>query len=199
MKHIKCVVVGYGECGISEILRAYTSTPTDDRFPTIHENYSRGFLLEDQQIHLQLWTTPRVEEYKQFRPQTYPQTDVFVVCFSLIAPWSLDQVQDLWVPEIKEHCPGTPYILVGTKSSLRDAYAEHRDECEAKGGEPVPASKGEEMKRAIGARAYVECDAQSQYNLDEVFKTAVKIVLNAETPVQKNEKHSKEDGKCRVA
>jgi Ras-related C3 botulinum toxin substrate 1 len=34
------------------------------------------------------------------------------------------------------------------------------------------------MKKAINAQAYIECSARIQYNLKEVFETAIKVVLH---------------------
>jgi hypothetical protein len=117
----------------------------------------------------------------------------------LVAPTSLENVKKVWAPEIKEHYPTVPYIIVGTNSDLRDSFSEHADEYRSKGWEPVPASKSEEIKEATGARAYVECSARMQYNLEAVFETAVKAVLHREIPVQEKKKPSKDDRECRVA
>ena len=42
------------------------------------------------------------------------QTDVFLVCFSVIAPVSLKNAREKWIPEVKHHCPDAKFILVGT-------------------------------------------------------------------------------------
>jgi small GTP-binding protein len=135
-------------------------------------------MVEGQQINLQLWDTAGQEDYKKLRPLSYPQTDVFIICFSLVAPTSLENVQNIWVPEVEEHCPNTPYILVGMKSDLRDQFSEHADEYKAKGWESVASSKSEEMKKTIGAQEYVKCSARIQYNLKEVFEATIKVVLH---------------------
>jgi small GTP-binding protein len=116
------------------------------------DNSSANVTVEDQQINLQLWDTAGHEDYKKLRPLSYPQTDVFVICFSFVSPTSLENVQTLWVPEVKEHCPTTPYILVGMKSNLRDQFGQHADEYLSKGMEPVNAIRGEELKKVIGAK-----------------------------------------------
>jgi small GTP-binding protein len=187
MKHIKCVVVGDGAVGKTCLLLSYTTNAFPDEYiPTVFDNYSANVMVEDQQINLQLWDTAGQEDYKKIRPLSYPETDVFVICFSLIAPTSLENVQNMWVPEVKEHCPTTPYILVGMKSDLRDQFTQHTDEYRSKGLEPVAASKAEEMKRVIGAQTYIECSARIQYNLKEVFEAAIKVVLHPPSaePVQ---------------
>jgi Ras-related C3 botulinum toxin substrate 1 len=102
----------------------------------------------------------------------------------------------MWVPEVKEHCPTTPYIIVGMKSDLRDIVAANPDEWKAKGMEPVPQSKGEDMKKAIGARAYIECSAKMQINLKEVFEQAIKVVLHPEEQTAAKESKGDAGGGC---
>jgi Ras-related C3 botulinum toxin substrate 1 len=156
-------------------------------------------MAEDQQINLQLWDTAGQEDYKKLRPLSYPQTDVFVICFSLVSPTSLENVQNMWVPEIKEHCPSTPYILVGMKSDLRDEFAQHADDFRAKGWEPVAASKAEDMKKTIKAQSYIECSAKIQYNLKEVFEAAIKVVLHPPTNVPDKPEKTKKKSSCLLA
>lgn len=52
------------------------------------------------------------EGFDQLRRIAYPQTDVFLICFSVMLPSSFTNAQKLWIQEIKKHCPNTPYLLV---------------------------------------------------------------------------------------
>lgn len=71
------------------------------------------------QVSLGLWDTAGQEDYDRLRPLSYPQTDVFLICFSVASPSSFENVTSKWYPEIKHHCPDAPMILVGElKSSL---------------------------------------------------------------------------------
>jgi small GTP-binding protein len=99
-------------------------------------------MVEDQQINLQLWDTAGQEDYKKLRPLSYPQTDVFMICFSVVSPTSLENVRNMWVPEVKEHCPNVPMVIVGVKSDLRDVVAANQDEWKARGMEPVSQAQG---------------------------------------------------------
>jgi Ras-related C3 botulinum toxin substrate 1 len=179
MKHIKCVVVGDGAVGKTCLLLSYTTNafPTE-YLPTVFDNYSANIMVENNQINLQLWDTAGQEEYKKIRPLSYFQTDVFIICFSLVSPTSLENVQNMWIPELKQYCPSTPYILVGMKSDLRDKFDQQALEFRSKGMEPVSTSQGEFMKKMIGAQLYIECSARTGYNQRQVFDEAVKIVLH---------------------
>jgi small GTP-binding protein len=179
MKHIKCVVVGDGAVGKTCLLLSYsTNAFSGEYIPTVFDNYSANIMIEDQQINLQLWDTAGQEDYKKIRLLSYPQTDIFVICFSLVSQASLENVQNMWIPEIKEYCPTTPYILVGMKSDLRDQISTHIDDFKSKGWDPISTSKAEDMKKTIKAQSYIECSAKIQYNIKEVFEAAVKVVLH---------------------
>merc|ERR1711994_930923 len=94
------------------------------------------------------------EDYDRLRPLSYPQTDVFLVCFAVIASSSFANVKQKWIPEITHHAPGVPIILVGTKSDLRQD-AETLSQLKNKGLEMVQNSDIESMTSEINAAKYV--------------------------------------------
>ena len=62
-------------------------------------------MVDDKPINLGLWDTagkivlfvftPKgQEDYDRLRPLSYPQTDVFLICFSLISPSSYENVKN---------------------------------------------------------------------------------------------------------
>lgn len=55
------------------------------------------------------------EDYNQLRPLSYANTDVFLICFSVVNPASYHNVQEEWVPELKDCMPHVPYVLIGTQ------------------------------------------------------------------------------------
>ncbi|CAO2586626.1 Rho-related GTP-binding protein RhoJ [Lemmus lemmus] len=59
------------------------------------------------------------EDYNQLRPLSYPNTDVFLICFSVVNPASYHNVQEEWVPELKDCMPHVPYVLIGTQVKMR--------------------------------------------------------------------------------
>ena len=75
------------------------------------------------------------------RPLSYPQTDVFLICFSVISPSSFENIQNKWYPEIKHHAPGVPFILVGTKVDLR-SDADTQRKMQERGHSPVTLQAG---------------------------------------------------------
>jgi GTPase SAR1 family protein len=60
------------------------------------------------------------EDYDRLRPLSYPSTDIFLICFSLVTPVSFNNVKSKWAQEVTHHCPDAKILLVGTKSDLKD-------------------------------------------------------------------------------
>lgn len=50
---------------------------------------------------LGLFDTAGQEDYDRLRPLSYPQTDVFLVCFSVTSPASFENVKEKWFPEVR--------------------------------------------------------------------------------------------------
>jgi len=116
------------------------------------------------------------------RPLSYPQTDVFIVSFSLVAPTSLENVEAKWYPELQHHAKGVPIILVGTKADLREEPGVLKKLAEDK-MEPVSSEQGQAVAARIKAVKYLECSALTQKGLKTVFDEAIRAVLKPVAPV----------------
>ena len=118
MQTIKCVVVGDGAVGKTCLLISYTTNKFPSEYvPTVFDNYAVTVMIGGEPYTLGLFDTAGQEDYDRLRPLSYPQTDVFLVCFSVVNPSSYENVKEKWVPEILHHCQKTPFLLVGTQSS----------------------------------------------------------------------------------
>ncbi|CAG7900847.1 unnamed protein product [Brassica rapa] len=174
-RFIKCVTVGDGAVGKTCLLISYTSNtfPTD-YVPTVFDNF-------------------RQEDYNRLRPLSYRGADVFLLAFSLVSKASYENVAKKWVPELRHYAPGVPIILVGTKLDLRDDkqyFVEHP------GAVPISTAQGEELKKLVGASAYIESSAKTQQNVKAVFDAAIKVVL--QPPKNKKKKKRKSQKRCSV-
>ena len=102
------------------MLISYTTNKfPSDYVPTIFDNYAVTVHVKDEPVTLCLFDTAGQEDYDRLRPLSYPKTDVFLICFSTVAPASLSNVKEKWLPEIRHHCPSAPILLVGTQTDLR--------------------------------------------------------------------------------
>ncbi|AMD19414.1 HBR513Wp [Eremothecium sinecaudum] len=196
MRSIKCVVVGDGAVGKTSLLISYTTNSfPEDYIPTVFDNYTTTIALEDinspngtHQIYkLHLWDTAGQEEYDRLRPLSYPQTDIFIICFSVNERASFHNAFDKWFPEIR-HNTNTestewflksgkyPILLVGTKADLRDS-AHEEDRLREINEDFVSRAEIKRLVTECGFMGYVECSAATQEGVVEVFETAVRCVI----------------------
>ncbi|KAI1729755.1 ras family domain-containing protein [Ditylenchus destructor] len=177
-RQIKCVVVGDGTVGKTCMLISYTTDSFPKEYvPTVFDNYSAPMRVDNHAVNLGLWDTAGQEDYDRLRPLSYPQTDVFILCFSVVSPVSFDNVCSKWIPEIRQYCPDTPIILVGTKLDLRDDPATLRA-LQAEKRTPITRNQGQKVASKIKAYKYLECSALTQHGLGAVFEEAVRAVIS---------------------
>ncbi len=120
-KGIKCIVMGDKSVGKTTLLISYTTNNfPQDYMPTVFCNYSMNVMVDNKQINLGLWDLSGQEDYDRLRPLSYPMSDVVLVCFSVVSPTSYENVSAKWIPELRQHAPTAPIILVGTKTDLRE-------------------------------------------------------------------------------
>lgn len=185
MQQVKVVVIGDGAVGKTSMLVAYCDNRFPEEYePTVFDNYSCSILVDGSPLSLQLWDTAGQEEYDRLRPLSYPQTDCFLVCFSLVNPTSLRNTVTKWLPEIRLHCSNSEknakIVLVGTKADLHPEF--NNGDATVK---RALATKGRELASVEEARAlaqthsvpFVACSALSTKGLKSVFDTAVREVL----------------------
>ncbi|KTG05352.1 hypothetical protein cypCar_00013625 [Cyprinus carpio] len=203
MSTVKCVVVGDGAVGKTCLLDSFTnkfpSEPTVRMF-YIHACSTIAVLVplscflfiflffypvqvfDTQAVTVmvdgELYTIRLFDAagQDQLRPLSYPQTDVFLVCFSVVSLSSFENVKEKWVPEITFHSPKTPFLLVGTQIDLRDdpitiaRLAKNKQK-------PIKQDTAEKLARDLKAVKYVECSALTQKGLKNVFDEAVLAAL----------------------
>ena len=137
-------------------------------------------------VSLGLWDTAGQEDYDRLRPLSYPQTDVFLICFSVVSPSSFENVTSKWCPEIKHHCPDAPILLIGKSWLMREkcfkikifwfagTKIDLREDKEAlqaladNGHSPIKREQGQKLANKIRSVKYLECSALTQRGLKQV-------------------------------
>jgi len=193
-KFIKCVTVGDGAVGKTCMLICYTSNkfPTD-YIPTVFDNFSANVSVDGSIVNLGLWDTAGQEDYSRLRPLSYRGADMFVLAFSLISRASYENVLKKWMPELRRFAPNVPIVLVGTKLDLRDDKGYLSDH---PGASAITSVQGEELRKQIGAAAYIECSSKTQQNVKAVFDTAIKVVLQPPRRKEVPKKKSRRSSSC---
>ena len=117
------------------------------------------------------------EDYDRLRPLSYPQTDVFLVCYSITSKASYEHVKFKWIPELKRHAPDVPMILVATKMDLRNDETALKS-MQLKDAKPLTTAQGEYLASTDKNFAgFYECSALTQEGLKQVFDAAIRCAL----------------------
>lgn len=105
---------------------------------------------------------------------SYSQTDVFVICYSIVDKESFSSIETKWIPELKKYNVSAPIIIVGTKSDLAD------------GMNPSDCVPEETVKKFVQnahnshIAGSIRCSAKTRYNLENAFQMAINVVLYPE-------------------
>ena len=111
-----------------------------------------------------------------FRPLSYPDTDVVLMCFAIDSVDSFQNITEKWLPEVSYFCPSVPVILVGTKKDIRQD-PEVLEELAKQNIEPVTVREAEVVRDYIGAHTYLECSAKTREGVEEIFLSAARASL----------------------
>lgn len=179
-KPVKIVVVGDAGIGKTSLLTTYVSRVFPlDYVPPVLDQYTASVMINGQPVIIGLHDTMGEPAYDRLRPLCYPDTDVFVLCFSLTDGPSFENIVSKWYPEISQYPKdGTkvPIILVGTKLDLRD-------------DEPTIAMLGNsslvrittmqgcKRQQDIGAIKYIECSSLRNKGVKTVFDEAIRVAM----------------------
>ena len=166
-RSLKIVVVGDKKVGKTCLLLRYATNtfPGDgDYVPVVLDDQSVTHTVDGETISLTLVdTTVRDHNYgSSLRRLCYPQTDVFIICFSLVNDSSRENVCAKWVPELRRYCPDVPTIVVGTKHDLK---------------EDTGTVGSGAWARELGATSYHEVSSATGYCVFEVFDEAARAAL----------------------
>jgi len=181
VRPLKIVTVGDGAVGKTCLLISYTANAFPVEYiPTVFDNYSCNVMFEGKGYNLGLWDTAGQEEYDRLRPLSYPQTDCFLLCYSIVAPSSLDNCKQKWFPEINHHCPEARTILVGLKKDLRND-AETLAKLAEKRLHPVTPEEAQKLCKELGCVKHLECSARTHDGLQQLFNEAIRVCVTPNT------------------
>eukprot|EP01122_Echinamoeba_exundans_P003307 TRINITY_DN13427_c0_g1_i1.p1 TRINITY_DN13427_c0_g1~~TRINITY_DN13427_c0_g1_i1.p1 ORF type:complete len:199 (-),score=14.23 TRINITY_DN13427_c0_g1_i1:224-820(-) len=125
---------------------------------------------EGYNLLLSFWDVMGNHEYDLLRPLSYPQTNAFLVCFSVADRASFEHVEQKWKPEIEHNSPGSVIILVGTKSDLRSEPATGDIEVDF-----VSVGEAEQVAERVGAARYREVNARFGDGIPELKEIALRL------------------------
>lgn len=156
-------VVGDGDTGKTCMLIVYKDKKYEEFYiPTVFDSYSMDIKVYGKHCTIILQDTAGQEEYDRLRLLAYPETDVFIVCFSVDKKASYQNIISKWIPEIRHYRPSAKIVLVATKCDLRQEVSK-----------PITTEEGEHLQEKVKADGYVECSSKFQWNINKVFEEAL--------------------------
>jgi small GTP-binding protein len=144
--------------------------------PNVHDNYSAYVPTDGRNFNVSFWDVPGREENGRLRPLSYPETDFFILCFSIDNPKSLQNLKDVWVPEYEKLCTTAAKILVGNKEDKRNDPTSI-EKMKEKNLKFVEENEAIEMQKELGAFAYLQTSAWTHVNVDEIVDQCLKFYL----------------------
>jgi len=121
------------------------------------------------QVAVQTWLVPAApSEDKLLRSLYYSSTTVFVIFFSIRSRPSLEDITNVWLPEV-QRCgfpdPAPPVILVGTHAQARNHGSEGSHQI-------ITAAEAISVARMYGVSKYIEVFNDNVHHINEVYQQA---------------------------
>eukprot|EP00924_Labyrinthula_sp_SR-Ha-C_P014651 snap_masked-scaffold_135-processed-gene-0.1-mRNA-1 protein AED:0.04 eAED:0.04 QI:0/0/0/0.5/1/1/2/0/207 len=173
---IKLVIVGDGSVGKTSMFLSYTDRVRLEKYlkkysPTVLENYALDVPLSPTEvIKLDIWDTAGQDELVRVRQLSYPDTDVFLICYSCDNKSSLDNVKSTWLKETVEtkELKNAVFVLCGTKVDLVEKINKKNI---------VTFNQGEKMRKKFKGKGHVRCSAITGENVGEAFNVAMQAAF----------------------
>ena len=173
MQSVTCVVIGDQAVGKTSILLRYRTRDLPKEYtPTIFDTFTTNILVDKEPTKLQVRDTAG-EDHDTLRLLSYSETDVFLICFSLVEPMSFYNAWAKWYAEVRFYCPRTPIVIVGTKLDLR----ENIEKIDGKRPPVISQSQAEGMAGHRLSVQYLECSAVKPEGIDTIFDKATRAAL----------------------
>lgn len=195
MRSVKLISIGENAVGKTSMLIAYTSnTFPNEYIPTVFDEYSAVANFGGVPISFGLWDSAASREYDALRPLSYPQTDAFILIYSVVEPDSFAAIETRWIPEITAHAPNVPFVLVGSKTDLRTDFNTLEYLLTQDRG-LITTEEGHELAQRIGAHCYMEVSSIRLEGLRDLFN---EVVLLAAGLTQGTQKRANRMQKCTI-
>eukprot|EP00117_Sycon_ciliatum_P038392 scpid25284/ scgid28538/ Rho-related GTP-binding protein RhoU; Rho GTPase-like protein ARHU; Wnt-1 responsive Cdc42 homolog 1 len=190
---LNCVLVGEHDSGKTSLVNRYVlkDLPVGKYEPTVLDHYNVMLTIDEQPKQLRISDTGGLAKFSTFRRLSYANAHVFMLCFSVTQLTALRNIQDVWLPELRQHNPNTPIILVGMKADARLSKI-------SIDGTPVAVVSADKASRLAKEQrvSYVECSSYTGVGLKQAFDEAIwQVVKQQRKAAAKKPGHSISHGR----
>lgn len=159
-------MVGDQRVGKTSLVRSFIQIYTPAGPSQSFNNYHTTVDYQKKPYTLSIWDTAGQEEFDKLRTLSYPQTDVFLICYAIDNLTSFNSAKSKWIKEVRKMKGNV--VLVGCKSDTRSNKISN--------GDTVSEYNGKELARKNGIE-YMECSVNENKNVNEVFKKCVEVCV----------------------
>ncbi|EFC36213.1 small GTPase [Naegleria gruberi] len=119
---IKLCIVGNSTSGKTSLALSFKEDDRDLPHTTLDE-FNLKTMYQGKELTLTICDSKGSDDYDRYRTKlTYPNTNVFIICYSIVSKQQYESVKLKWIPEIRMLCPNALIILCATKTDLRDDH-----------------------------------------------------------------------------
>jgi len=173
---VTVVTVGDTAVGKTALIQRFCN----DAFPQSHtatsfSRYQKESMVAGRRVEYTVWDTSGLRGPCTSRTLAYREADVFLLCYRISDPSSLFSAINHWVPELRNHAPSTPILLVGCASDERKGTG--------RTGAIVSSQQALAMSQQVEAVMYVETSAMtSARGVGSVMEVAALASLGQFSP-----------------
>ncbi|KAL4236363.1 GTPase cdc42 [Mactra antiquata] len=164
-KPVHCTLVGDAMIGKSTLVQSFMQKhiPQTPYVATVLETYEGCLDVDGHKHNISILDNAGQHDYETMRSCSYKDSEVLVLCYSVVDRNSFESIKEFWVPEVNS-CSRRrkPIILVGTQTDLRTSDVDS--------SENVTNREGEKLAKDIGADTFVECSAHVSETVNHVFE-----------------------------
>ena len=172
------LMVGDSRAGKTALATRFRTGKFEERYSrTGFESRGSSIVMQGKRIKFTIYDTTGHHGQNSQREVAYREADVFLLCYKISDPSSLFSAINHWVPELRQHAPATPILLVGCAEDLRNdravlqSLAKHGRSC-------VSPDQARSLSQQMGALGCVQTSAKTSCSgPQQVFELAAKISL----------------------
>jgi small GTP-binding protein len=124
---LKIIIIGEPAVGKTSLVKKFiTGQFTKDYRSSIGTNIFTKKIKLDKQIEtkIQLWDIAGQERWIKMRPSYYAGAKGIIIVGDLTRRNTFDQIEQFWIPDVKQYCTSTPIILLANKNDLERELSE---------------------------------------------------------------------------
>ncbi|KAI6653734.1 Ras-like GTP-binding protein Rho1 [Oopsacas minuta] len=170
---LKIILVGDERSGKTCILKRLTEGKyTENYSPTLYDEFVTTINSDLRDYKLNIIELGGSDQCATYRKSCYEESDIILVCFSVVRPYEVLDIGSKWLPEIKKWNQNAYVMLVGTQTDLREDRV-LVDELSKVGLKVVTYENGCELVELVKPYkvcGYLECSALNRNSVSQLFE-----------------------------